>query len=408
MQYDRMEGMSHRIRSRIFKYPISLRVIGISTIVLLLTVTIFLLIMLIRAIYNWNTVRNAYEETLDRKLNAERRAVLLLRDDQYRKNQALESLYESLTAAYRQSSTLFERIIDLRDEGAKTSSLETLYAGVVSDLSRREYGTASTRLTALEASISAVSRELAARQVAGIPADVPESSEPPASGYSRQRVRSDSGLFVVDMIAADLASTRVIVDTAADSDCRDGCPVLPLATYVARNGAFAGVNGTYFCPASYPSCAGKTNSFDLLVMNRNKTYFNSDNNVYSTNPVAIFGNGWVRFEGAASGWGRDTSIDGVISNFPLLLSGGNIVFGGDNDPKKGSAGNRSFVSSKGNTVYIGVVYGVTVAESARALKALGMENAMNLDSGGSTALWSNGYKAGPGRDIPNAVLFVRK
>ena len=38
----------------------------------------------------------------------------------------------------------------------------------------------------------------------------------------------------------------------------------------------------------------------------------------------------------------------------------------------------------------------------------GMENALNLDEGGSTALWSGGYKAGPGRNIPNAVLFVKR
>ena len=36
------------------------------------------------------------------------------------------------------------------------------------------------------------------------------------------------------------------------------------------------------------------------------------------------------------------------------------------------------------------------------------ENALNLDSGGSTALWSGGYKAGPGRYIPNAILFVNR
>ena len=41
-------------------------------------------------------------------------------------------------------------------------------------------------------------------------------------------------------------------------------------------------------------------------------------------------------------------------------------------------------------------------------KALGLENALNLDSGGSTALWSGGYKVGPGRNIPNAILFIRK
>jgi exopolysaccharide biosynthesis protein len=59
-------------------------------------------------------------------------------------------------------------------------------------------------------------------------------------------------------------------------------------------------------------------------------------------------------------------------------------------------------------VYIGVVHNVTVAGMARVLKAMGMENALNLDSGGSVALWSGGYKVGPGRNLPNAILFVRK
>jgi len=29
-----------------------------------------------------------------------------------------------------------------------------------------------------------------------------------------------------------------------------------------------------FCPSTYPQCAGKTNSFDTLLMNKNKVYFN--------------------------------------------------------------------------------------------------------------------------------------
>ena len=66
------------------------------------------------------------------------------------------------------------------------------------------------------------------------------------------------------------------------------------------------------------------------------------------------------------------------------------------------------MANKGQTVFIGVVHSATVAESARVLKTLGMENAMNLDNGGSTALWSGGYKVGPGRNLPNVILFVRK
>jgi len=61
--------------------------------------------------------------------------------------------------------------------------------------------------------------------------------------------------------------------------------------------------------------------------------------------------------------------------------------------------------NKGNTVYIGDVLNATMQDSAKVLKALGMDNAMNLDEGGSTALWSGGYKLGPGRNLPNAILF---
>lgn len=143
-------------------------------------------------------------------------------------------------------------------------------------------------------------------------------------------------------------------------------------------------------------------------MNKNKTYFNSDNNVYSTVPAVIFLPGSVRFVGASQDWGRDTGIDSMIANQPLLVSGGNNVFAGDADPKKGSKAGRSFVANKGNTVYIGVVHNASVAEAAKVLSTMGMENALNLDSGGSTALWSGGYKVGPGRAIPNAILFVNK
>ena len=236
----------------------------------------------------------------------------------------------------------------------------------------------------------------------------PVVAAPPTSGYSRISVVSDAGTFTVSVGVADISSTRVIVDTASDSDCSSNCPAYPLATYVSRRGAFAGINGTYFCPTDYSTCAGKENTFDFLVMNVNKTYFNSDKNVYSTNPGVIFGGGYIRFVGAIQEWGRDTSPDGVLSNYPLLVAGGNVSFGGSSDPKLGSKGNRSFVANKGNLVYIGVVHSATVAETARVLKAMGMENALNLDDGGSTALWYGGYKLGPGRNIPNAILFVAK
>jgi hypothetical protein len=144
-------------------------------------------------------------------------------------------------------------------------------------------------------------------------------------------------------------------------------------------------------------------------MNKNKYYFNSANNVYSTVPAVIFSGSSGRFVGQSLEWGRDTGVDSVLANYPMLVSGGNVSFGGDSDPKHGSKGNRSFVGTNGgSTVYIGVVRSATLIEDAHVLKSLGLQYALNLDDGGSTALYSGGYKIGPGRSIPNALLFVAK
>ena len=328
--------------------------------------------------------------------------------DQKLRNDELEEEITSIQKTYSSAVNSYESLLKLREKTTKTQSFDELLTDALVYLSKRNYASASATLADLDKQIKAEEDKLAATAATAIPANVPVNNAPPGSGYSRQQVATEIGNYMVSLVAADLSSTRVIVDTASEGTCGNDCPVLSLGDYVSRNGAFAGINGSYFCPAEYPSCAGKTNSFDTLLMNKNKVYFNGDNNVYSTVPVVIFGNGWIRFESQSLNWGRDTGVDGVLANQPLLVSGGNVVFGGDGDPKKGSKGGRSFVANKGNTVYVGVVHSATVAESARVMKALGMENALNLDDGGSTALWSGGYKVGPGRDLPNVILFVSK
>lgn len=334
---------------------------------------------------------------------------VLKNQDQVKINKALSDEVKSIQNTYTKAVSVYEPLVDFK-EANKSSKLITEFDKLFSEslklLSDKKYQEADIKLKDLTQKITDEKAKLAA---VAIPANVPESNAPPGSGYSRQSVNVEGlGSYMVSIVAGELGSTKVIVDTASDSDCGDSCPVLPLTTYVSRNGAYAGVNGSYFCPASYPTCVGKTNSFDLLAMNSKKTYFNSGNNVYSNNPAVIFGDSYTRFVTAASQWGRDTSPSGVLSNYPLLVFNSQVVFGGDDDPKKGSKGGRSFVASKGNVVYIGVVHSATVAESGRVLKTMGMENALNLDNGGSTALWSGGYKVGPGRDLPNVILFVRK
>lgn len=327
-------------------------------------------------------------------------------EDQYLINQDLQKKVKNVETEYLNVVKTYELILSLKTKTKDTDKLDKAFAQSLSLLSELNYTSAAATLVQLKKDIASKEQEIATAFV--IPENVQEKNTPPGSGFSRQKVSIDLGSYLVDIVSADLNSTKVIIDTASDGTCTNDCPVLSLGDYVSRSGAFAGINGSYFCPASYPTCAGKTNSFDTLLMNKNKVYFNSENNVYSTVPVVAFGSGWTRFMGRSSDWGRDTSVDGVIANQPLLVSGGTVVFGGDGDPKKGSKGSRSFVGAAGSTIYIGVVHNATVAEVAHVLKAMGVNDALNLDSGGSTALWSGGYKVGPGRNIPNAILFVRK
>ncbi len=331
----------------------------------------------------------------------------LKKEDQRVRNDTLEEEIKNIQKTYKDTVSTYENLLKLRDQNVKIPELEKDLAGILRSLSDRDYSSASGKLVALQKNIDKKNAEIAAAFV--IPANVPANNTPPGAGYSRQSVNSEVGSFLVDIVAADLNSTRVVVDTASDGSCGNDCPVDALGNFAARSGAFAGINGPYFCPASYPGCAGKTNSFDTLLMNKNKTYFNSDNNVYSTVPAVIFSGSSGRFVGQSLEWGRDTGVDSVIASQPMLLSGGNVIYGGDDEVKRAGKGSRSFIGTKGSTAYIGVVHNANVAEVARVLKAMGLEYALNLDSGGSTALWSGGrYIVGPGRSTPFGILFVNK
>lgn len=330
-------------------------------------------------------------------------------EDQYKVNLALKENIKNIERTYKEAVDLYERITDLKVQRQDTKELDGEFAKSLNYLSVLNYSSASASLKLLSQSIEKKENSLLQSIVKiSTPQNITQSNTPPSSGFSVQSVSTENGNFTVYIIAADLNSTRVIVDTASDSDCSNNCPVLPLSDYISRSGAFAGINGSYFCPAEYPSCAGKTNSYDLLVMNKNKVYFNSANNVYSSNPAAIFSGNSARFVGQALEWGRDTGVDSVLSNYPLLVFGGNVSYTGGGDAKFAPKGTRTFIAAKGNMVYIGAVLNATMSDSAKTLKVMGMDNALNLDQGGSTALWSGGYKLGPGRSIPNAILFVRK
>lgn len=328
--------------------------------------------------------------------------------DQVKINKNLNSEIENIQKTFTYATKIYEDIVDLKIAKVNTQKIDEKFSLLLKSLSDRRYSDAETKINETIALIKIENDKLASANVSAVStANLTSSNTVPDNGYRRQQVTTDNGSFVVDIVSADLSSTKVVIDTASDNDCRNDCAVMSVGAYAGRSGAYAAINGSYFCPSSYPSCADKKNSFDTLLMNKNKTYFNSDNNVYSTVPAAIFSS-QARFVSKSMEWGRDTGVDGVIANQPLLTLGGQLLFGGDTDAKKSSKANRSFVGSTGNKVFMGVVYSSSVAEAAKVLHALGIQNSLNLDSGGSTAFWVGGYKTGPGRDMPNAVLFVRR
>lgn len=389
---------------------------------LLLGCIFFILVGIISAVFAYSQYQQQNKELREtiselEKTNFETQEALkntsveletLQNEDQVQINNQLQKNIKDIENTYGSAVNAYDSMLKLKNDAGRNQELETAFSKTLHLLSELNYSSASAQLAQLNQSIGKYQQEAATASI-DIPTNVPQVNQAPDSGYRRQSVSTEIGTFLVDVLAADLNSTKVQVETASEGDCANDCPVSSLADFVARSGGFAGINGPYFCPAEYPSCAGKTNSFDTLLMNKNKVYFNSDNNVYSTVPAVIFSGNSARFVGQSLEWGRDKGVDSVIAAQPMTLSGGNVAFGGDGDPKKGSRGSRSFIGAKDNIVYIGVVRNATVAEVGHVLKAMGLTNALNLDSGGSVAFYANGrYVAGPGRNTPFGIVLVRK
>jgi len=234
------------------------------------------------------------------------------------------------------------------------------------------------------------------------------------STYTYTVVNTPYGSYNAHIMTFNLASggIRVVTDTGDDNDCRNNCNVLPLSSYVNRNGGFAGIHGTYFCPADYGSCADKKGWFFWKVFNtRLSKMINADNGLGEWNGFYAFNSaGYPRFFGA---W-----IQGVESGFPIyagINSGPTMISGGAYTLNEGALDTkqrtvksaRGAIGLKGATFYAVVVTGATVPDSGRVMEALGVDNSVVIDGGGTVAMIYNGaYKVGPGRSMPNAMVFV--
>ena len=324
----------------------------------------------------------------------------LKNDDQFKKNEALSNVIENIQNTYEAGAKLFEDRADLVITTGKIQAVDKELAKFLSLLGEQKWVEANEQVKKVRTEIDKII--VANTPKVSVPLTSTVSNSLPGSGYARQKVNTSRGEFVVSMISAPGA--RVIIETASDSDCSDNCPTKTLAEHVAASGGFAGINGGYFCPPDYPKCQGKVNSFDTLAVNgRTKAVLNRANNVYSVVPlVAAYGNN-LAFYDQTVGWGVDTSSTGALANHPRLVRDGSTATA-DNSGK----GTRGFIGKKESTIVIGHVYGASLADTAEVLVTLGIQNALNLDGGGSTALYYEGsYKAGPGRGLPTAIVLTR-
>lgn len=243
------------------------------------------------------------------------------------------------------------------------------------------------------------------------PTPVPISG-PPGTGISTINVATRLGNFTATVMSFDLSNTKVIADSANDSDCTSNCPVANLQSYVTKDGGFAGVNGTYFCPAepAYSYC-GANNSFDFTFYNsRLGKWINQGNLGYSGRGIFyVDGGGPHYLQNAASFSG---GLNAGLTMNPGLVDGGNVQIddnqSGLSDKQK-AVGLKEGIGVRGNTVMVVVALNVNMQQFAYVFKSLGATGAMNLDEGGSTALFYGGhYVYGPGRNIPNAIIFASK
>ncbi len=229
-------------------------------------------------------------------------------------------------------------------------------------------------------------------------------------GYSYQSVSTVRGTFNVHLIKERLLAVTVKTLTANTTDCSNNCPAKPLDQYASENGAYAGMNGTYLCPPDYAQCAGKVNSYDYAVYNSNLRRWINYNALNAQN-------GGLFFNGASTSAYRrtfvyfqnQTPINAAITNFPLLVLNGSVI--DSTSEQNGSQmlkGTKGAIGVDGTYVYLAIVTNATVTDSAFVMQALGARDALNLDGGGTAAMWIGGsYKVGPGRLLPNAIVLTK-
>ena len=245
------------------------------------------------------------------------------------------------------------------------------------------------------------------------------------SSYSLRRLISSSmGDFYVDVVEIDLNNPdlEIITDTASDSDCQGGCLAQSLGEFIFDNDGFAGINATYF-----DTGAARKNYYFFPVYNTNlEKMINQDQLKYwTTGPIMAFDkdNNFYyfkdsrEFESVAHFEEKyGVELQAALGNKPRLVENGmNLLIDWEMDHGQETVKTwrtalayKDEGEGKGKLLLV-AARAATVPDLAEILKAMDVDFALNLDGGWSTALFYNDeYMIGPGRDIPNALIFREK
>ncbi len=250
----------------------------------------------------------------------------------------------------------------------------------------------------------------------------------PFSSYEYTSVSTERGNFAVDVLRINLNNPNLkILSLAADTSvCSNGsCAAKSLADYVFPNKAFAGVNGTYFCSSS--GCGQANYYFFPIYDSVSGKMVNQDQLKYwTTGPIMVFdtNNKFYYFKDVREFKSPEefnkkygVTIQAAIGNKPRLVEEGmNVLIDWELDKGqktgkywRNAIGYKDDLAKTGHgELYLVIARQATVDDLAVVMKAMGMDYALNLDGGSSSALIYNGeYMVGPGRNIPNAIVFAQ-
>lgn len=240
--------------------------------------------------------------------------------------------------------------------------------------------------------------------------------------WANRQVTTADGAFSVQIVTLDRRRYALKTLVAAPTDCTDGCAAKPLADYAASAKAGIAIHGTYFCPPDYPACTGKTESFLWPMFDSASGQMRNAGAIplHQAPIIVSYRDGQTVYYRRADAFKSLTDlqnaygspIDAAIANYPGLVDNGQIIVNSEprlEESQRTVKGVRGALGFDQDKFFLVIAKNATVVDLAGIMQTIGATFALNLDGGGSAAMLYGGvYKAGPGRVLPNAIVFVKK